>query len=615
MASPPSSYSLSHLSSSSSLPPLTSSPVAPFDLSTVQHQPNSLNNNNNDHSTSVNSVTSSLLSDRRSSSPGAMDSIGDHHHSSSLSPNYSHYYYTGGGGGSVTSMTPQLVSIREVETHGTPTASPIMRPASGRFVGGVKKLLRIPSGPQAAGVSASTVQAELSSVTNLSSEATPGGIDHPPGDLETNERSRIFRKVMKQIKRHPRVLHPAFRRPHPIRRKGSDRSRNRHHHHHYSGDDGYTSDPGLLRDAIHASHDEDPEEEEDTESGDREGEVRAERIARIQMKLEKYKKLLQEEETALQEAQNVYVVGMEESNSDKEQHRIKKHFISKQAKSKDEIDQLKRKVEHYEEQLQEIKQGRGHLVVTSHHMRYNKVRNHFSRIRHLGSGGVKHGIKILRRKKTPNSPNQDEAVIDVEDDDEEEETYHPVDDIEADSHASFNDDHHIDMKEDDPPCEYCLNEYTNLMDIINEHKKTVSLIQQDHALLLEKLQQEKDKTDRLENELNTLTDLHQNGIIELRGQLAQMERLSFGKSQDLEDNIENCQARLHSLEVKVTNTDALIPKPVRNGLARSIFVPFLSYMLSIISICFKLSEHMGKKTLLAIFIIVIGIIIYYSFLF
>ena len=65
----------------------------------------------------------------------------------------------------------------------------------------------------------------------------------------------------------------------------------------------------------------DPEEEEDTESGDREGEVRAERIARIQVKLEKYKKLLQEEESSLQEAQNVYVSGMEESISDKEQQK------------------------------------------------------------------------------------------------------------------------------------------------------------------------------------------------------------------------------------------------------------------------------------------------------
>ena len=67
--------------------------------------------------------------------------------------------------------------------------------------------------------------------------------------------------------------------------------------------------------------------------------------------------------------------------------RIKKHFINKQAKSKDEIDQLKRKVEHYEEQLQEIKQGRGGSsgdILLSSHIKYNKVRNHFSRIRHLG---------------------------------------------------------------------------------------------------------------------------------------------------------------------------------------------------------------------------------------
>ena len=58
-----------------------------------------------------------------------------------------------------------------------------------------------------------------------------------------------------------------------------------------------------------------------TELSDREGEVRAERIARIQVKLEKYKKLLQEEESSLQEAQNVYVSGMEESISDKEQQK------------------------------------------------------------------------------------------------------------------------------------------------------------------------------------------------------------------------------------------------------------------------------------------------------
>ena len=66
-----------------------------------------------------------------------MDPLGDHHSSSSHP--YSHYYYTSGGsggGGGGSSAMPQLMSIREVEVLGTPTASPILRPASGRFVGG-----------------------------------------------------------------------------------------------------------------------------------------------------------------------------------------------------------------------------------------------------------------------------------------------------------------------------------------------------------------------------------------------------------------------------------------------------------------------------------------------
>ena len=134
MASPPSSYSLSHLTSSSSLPPMTSSPLASADISSSSHTHISPTSNNDPHS-SMNSINSSLLSDRRSTSPsGSMDPLGDHHSSSSHP--YSHYYYTSGGGGGGSSAMPQLMSIREVEALGTPTASPILRPASGRFVGG-----------------------------------------------------------------------------------------------------------------------------------------------------------------------------------------------------------------------------------------------------------------------------------------------------------------------------------------------------------------------------------------------------------------------------------------------------------------------------------------------
>ncbi len=56
---------------------------------------------------------------------------------------------------------------------------------------------------------------------------------------------------------------------------------------------------------------------------------------------------------------------------------------------------------------------------------------------------------------------------------------------------------------------------------------------------------------RLESELNTLMDLHQHGVTELREQLTQMERLTFSKNQDLEDTIENCQSRVSGKYVHV----------------------------------------------------------------
>lgn len=51
-------------------------------------------------------------------------------------------------------------------------------------------------------------------------------------------------------------------------------------------------------------------------------EHRIQRITAIENKLEKYKKLLQEEEQILQVFENEYVQGMEGSMSDKETHRL-----------------------------------------------------------------------------------------------------------------------------------------------------------------------------------------------------------------------------------------------------------------------------------------------------
>ena len=75
----------------------------------------------------------------------------------------------------------------------------------------------------------------------------------------------------------------------------------------------------------------DPEEEDDTESGDHVSELRAQRISGVETKLEKYKRLLQEEEIVLKDVKNDYVHGMEGSLSDKDSHRYVNYVIINQS--------------------------------------------------------------------------------------------------------------------------------------------------------------------------------------------------------------------------------------------------------------------------------------------
>ena len=49
---------------------------------------------------------------------------------------------------------------------------------------------------------------------------------------------------------------------------------------------------------------------------------------------------------------------------------------------------------------------------------------------------------------------------------------------------------------------------------------------------------------RLQEQVNDVIDLHQNAVGELRGQLAQVETMTVGKTQDLEDLVEDYQGKV-----------------------------------------------------------------------
>jgi hypothetical protein len=186
---------------------------------------------------------------------------------------------------------------------------------------------------------------------------------------------------------------------------------------------------------------------------------------------------------------------------------LKKNFISKQSKAKDEIEQLKKKVDYYEEQLQCIQQG-GDLSLSRQLGYSHKMKDHFSRIRQLGG---KTGMKILRRKKHGNGSHQ-ASMTEMEEDDMDEDEINHGDDVESEvSHTSFVNPFANRLDKDDSHCGYCLNEYSNIMEVVDEQKvpnmthqlqlcyltlqELILELQREYLKLAEKLEQERDKTD------------------------------------------------------------------------------------------------------------------------
>jgi hypothetical protein len=136
------------------------------------------------------SFDSPYLSSSRVNSFSPLDSSKDHHMTS------------GNSSASLASINqqPQLMSIQEIEPTGTPTMSPLlMRPSSGRFVGGMKKLLRLPTAQ--AGVAASTAQADVPAVISLTSN------EHHQLHEAADKNTRFRTVINKMHIKHPRNFH------------------------------------------------------------------------------------------------------------------------------------------------------------------------------------------------------------------------------------------------------------------------------------------------------------------------------------------------------------------------------------------------------------------------
>lgn len=353
----------------------------------------------------------------------------------------------------------------------------------------------------------------------------------------------------------------------------------------YHSDDGYTSDPGLT-----VREDDDDETDGDPDSG----EVRkTQQIRDIEAKLERSRRQLQEEEDNIQDCQNEYLQGMESTMNDKMQQKIKSKFQSRNSKSRSNAETIKKKVEKYEEQLRQLKDG----TLPPNSTYSQKMKEKFQGIKGSLTSYASNRLK-KKQRYTTGSPQEDEDPGEGDDDifpEEEDITHHSPSlrqrgassDSHVESASTLKD---IPSVGAEPSSRYTTAQVQQLLEAAEKSQADLQQLKAEMTYVFGKLEQEMEKVERLESQVNDITELHQHEVGELRAQLEQVDNLALTKIQDMEDAVEECQSKVEHLNVKVhriIDTDDNIPKV---SMARKPLANILSFLLIILSLVLSATQ-------------------------
>ncbi|XP_041360623.1 transmembrane and coiled-coil domains protein 1-like isoform X2 [Gigantopelta aegis] len=108
------------------------------------------------------------------------------------------------------------------------------------------------------------------------------------------------------------------------------------------------------------------------------------------------------------------------------------------------------------------------------------------------------------------------------------------------------------------------------------------------SLLRSMLEEEKYKVDRLEDQMNDLTELHQNEITNLKQDIGSMEeKIEYRldeRTTDLSDLVDNCQTRIQRLEQQQQQQQILSMEMVENVTFRTLLTKLINVALAIVAV-------------------------------
>ncbi|XP_055725466.1 transmembrane and coiled-coil domains protein 2-like isoform X1 [Salvelinus fontinalis] len=115
-----------------------------------------------------------------------------------------------------------------------------------------------------------------------------------------------------------------------------------------------------------------------------------------------------------------------------------------------------------------------------------------------------------------------------------------------------------------------------------------SQLQSDYSYMNQSLQEERYRYERLEEQLNDLTELHQNEMTNLKQELASMEEKvayqSYERARDIQEAVESCLTRITKLELQQQQQQVVQLEGVENANARALLGKLINIILALMAV-------------------------------
>ncbi|XP_031430065.1 transmembrane and coiled-coil domains protein 1 isoform X3 [Clupea harengus] len=367
-------------------------------------------------------------------------------------------------------------------------------------------------------------------------------------------------------------------------------------------------------------------------------------IAQLQQKILKLTEQLRIEQTVRDENVAEYLK-LANNSSDKQQSvRIKQVFEKKNQKSAGSIAQLQRKLEHYHRRLREAEQGGAGAAARQPKAvlrdMQQGLRDVGARVSEFSEGvvdSVRGGISSIQqvthqaaarpreiatlllasRNRTGSTDNlHQQAGVDIETNGEEgvlggsgrfqaSPKYGSEEDCSSGTSGSAGANSTTGGAPGGPPSskgntlergqngsfDMLLQEVQELREAQGRMEEALEGLKshytRDYTLIMQGLQEERFRCERLEEQLNDLTELHQNEILNLKQELASMEEKiayqSNERARDIQEALEACQTRVSKMELQQQQVVQL--EGLESGAAaRTLLGKLISVLLALMAV-------------------------------